>query len=109
MRVDWFTPDGLPVWGDGRLVLLGTEGTLEVRKYVDPEGRPGGDHVFLVDAKGTRYLDCADVELPLGRLLLDDVANRTETAMGQAHCFKAMELALTAQAMAERGTTWQRG
>jgi predicted dehydrogenase len=100
VRVDWFTPDGLPVWGDGRLALLGTEGTIEVRKYVDPEGRPGGDHVFLVDGRGTRYLDCREVELPYGRLLLDDVANRTETAMSQAHCFAACELALRAQAQA---------
>ncbi len=104
VRVDWFTPDGLPVWGDGRLLLLGTEGTLEVRKYVDPGGRPGGDHVFLVDGKGTRYLDCQGVELPLGRLLLDDVANRTQTAMSQAHCFAACELALRAQAQARRLT-----
>jgi predicted dehydrogenase len=102
VRVDWFTPDGLPVWGDGRLVLLGTGGTLEVRKYVDPEGRPGGDHVFLVDGRGTRYFDCRDVELCYGRLLLDDVANRTETAMSQAHCFAASELALRAQAQAGR-------
>jgi predicted dehydrogenase len=102
VRVDWFTPDGLPVWGDGRLALLGTEGTIEVRKYVDPEGRPGGDHVFLVDGRGTRYFDCREVELSYGRLLLDDVANRTETAMSQAHCFAACELALRAQAQARR-------
>lgn len=102
VRVDWFTPDGLPVWGDGRLVLLGSEGTIEVRKYVDPAGRSGGDHVFLVDPKGVHYFDCGDVDLPYGRLLLDDVANRTETAMSQEHCFAASELALRAQAQARR-------
>ena len=40
MRLDWFTPDGLPDWGDGRLFLVGTEGTLELRKNLDLEGRP---------------------------------------------------------------------
>ena len=109
VRVDWFTPDGLPTWGDGRLTILGTEGYIELRKYVDIAGRPGKDHLFLVDGKGTRHTDCSDVELPYGPALVQDVLNRTETAMGQAHCFKAMELALTAQAMAERGTTWARG
>ena len=109
VRVDWFTPDGLPTWGDGRLTILGTEGYIELRKYVDIAGRPGKDHLFLVDGKGTRHIDCSDVELPYGPALVQDVLNRTETAMGQAHCFKAMELALTAQAMAERGTTWARG
>ena len=100
-RVDWFTPDGMPVWGDGRLVILGTEGTLELRKYVDIDGKPGGDHLFLIDRKGVRRIDCSDVELPYGRELVADIRDRTETAIPQARCFKAMELALTAQAMAE--------
>ncbi|MGI4795621.1 MAG: Gfo/Idh/MocA family protein, partial [Janthinobacterium lividum] len=58
-RVDWFTPDGLPTWGDGRLTVIGTEGSIELRKYVDIEGRPGTDHLFLADRTGTRYIDCA--------------------------------------------------
>ncbi|WP_315834756.1 Gfo/Idh/MocA family oxidoreductase [Bradyrhizobium prioriisuperbiae] len=101
VRVDWFTPDGLPIWGDGRLTILGTEGTLELRKYIDIAGQPGIDHLFLVDRKGTQRIDCSDVELPYGRQLIADIRDRTETAMPQARCFKAMELALTGQAMAE--------
>jgi predicted dehydrogenase len=102
IRLDWFTPDGLETWGDGRLVILGTEGYIEVRKYCDIAGRPGGDHLFLVDHKGTHYIDCDDVDLPYGRQLISDVINRTETAMPQAHCFLASELALQAQAQAQR-------
>ena len=100
-RVDWYTPDGLPVWGDGRLVILGTEGTLELRKYIDIGGRPGGDHLFLIDRKGVHLVHCADVELPYGRQLVADIRDRTETAMPQARCFMAMELALKGQAMGE--------
>jgi predicted dehydrogenase len=106
VRVDWFTPEGLATWGDTRLFVVGTEGTIEVRKNIDLEGRPGGDHLFLVDAKGAHHLECGDVPLPFGAQLLDDVANRTETAMSQAHCFLASELALRAQAEAERDTPW---
>jgi predicted dehydrogenase len=102
VRVDWFTPDGLPTWGDGRLVILGTEGYLELRKYIDVAGAPGIDHLFLVDRKGINRIDCSATELPYGRQLIADILNRTETAMPQARCFKAMELALTGQAMAER-------
>ncbi|HKF70252.1 MAG TPA: Gfo/Idh/MocA family oxidoreductase [Stellaceae bacterium] len=102
VRVDWFTPDGLPTWGDGRLTLIGAEGYMELRKYVDIDGKPGIDHLFLVDKKGVRRIDCSSVELPYGRQLVADVLNRTETAMPQARCFGATELALTAQAMAER-------
>jgi predicted dehydrogenase len=102
IRVDWFTPDGLPTWGDGRLFILGTEGYIELRKYCDVAGRPGGDHLFLVDREGMHYIDCSDVELPYGRQLLDDVVNRTETAMPQDHCFLASELALKAEAQAQR-------
>ena len=100
IRVDWFTPDGLGVWGDGRLTILGTDGYIELRKYVDIGGRPGADHLFLVDQHQTRYIDCRDVALPFGPQLLDDVRNRTETAMPQAHAFLASELALRAQAQA---------
>lgn len=101
IRVDWFTPDGLPTWGDGRLTILGTDGYIEIRKNVDIAGRPGGSHLFLVDQKGVQYIDCQDVDLPYGRQLIDDILNRTETAMPQAHCFLATELALKAQQQAQ--------
>ena len=101
VRVDWFTPDGLGSWGDGRLTILGTHGFIEIRKNADIAGRPGGNHLFLVDNERTRYFDCKDVDLPFGRQLLDDVRNRTETAMPQAHTFLASELALRAQAQAQ--------
>jgi predicted dehydrogenase len=102
IRVDWFTPDGLGVWGDGRLFILGTEGYIELRKYIDITGKPGADHLFLVDQKETRYIDCQDVLLPYGSALLYDIIHRTETAMTQAHAFLAMELALKAESMADR-------
>jgi predicted dehydrogenase len=102
VRIDWFTPDGLPTWGDGRLTIIGTDGYLELRKYVDIAGREGSDHLFLVDQEGVTHLDCKDVELPYGRLFVDDILNRTETAMTQAHCFLATELALKAQQQAFR-------
>jgi predicted dehydrogenase len=101
-RVDWYTPDGLPVWGDGRLTILGTEGYMELRKYVDISGRAGGEHLFLVDHKGMQYFDCKDGDLPYGRQLIADILHRTETAMPQAHCFLASELGLTAEAQAIR-------
>ena len=107
VRVDWFTPEGLPTWGDGRLTILGTEGYIELRKYIDIAGRPGKDHLFMVDRKGVQHVDCSDVALPYGPSLVADVLNRTETAMSQAQCFKAMELALDAQRLAEKGTVWQ--
>lgn len=100
IRVDWFTPDGLPTWGDGRLVILGTEGYIELRKYVDLAGRPGTDHLMLVDRTGVHRIDCSAVELPYGRQLVQDILPRTETAMPQARCFKAMEIALRAQTLA---------
>ena len=101
-RVDWYTPDGLPTWGDGRLAVLGTEGFLEVRKYVDIAGAAGTDHLFLVDGAGTRRIDCGGAPLPYYEALVHDVRERAETTMSQAHCFKVMELALQAQAEARR-------
>jgi len=102
IRVDWYTPDGLDTWGDGRLFILGTDGYIELRKYTDIAGRDGDNHLFLVDHKGMQYIDCKDTELPYGSQLVHDIINRTETAMSQAHCFLASELALKAQAQATR-------
>jgi len=105
IRADWFTPDGLSVFGDGRLTILGTDGYIEVRKSVDISGaRPGGNHLFLVDRKSPQYIDCSDVPLPYGERLVDDVLNRTSTADDQTHVFLAMEVALKAEAMASRSS-----
>lgn len=101
IRVDWFTPDGLKSWGDGRLTILGTEGFIELRKNVDIAGRDGGNHLFLVTQKETQYIDCSKEPLPYGKQLVDDVLNRTETAMSQEHCFLATELSLKAQKQAQ--------
>lgn len=102
VRVDWFTPEGLGVWGDGRLTIIGTDGYIEARKYIDVAGRPGDNHLFVVDQQGTQYIDCSDVELTYGPRLVYDILNRTETAMTQEHCFLAAELTLQAQAQARR-------
>ena len=66
IRVDWFTPDGLKTWGDGRLTILGTEGFIEIRKNIDIAGRDGGNHLFVVNGKDTQYIDCSKVDLPYG-------------------------------------------
>jgi len=102
IRVDWYTPDGLPTWGDGRLTILGTEGYIELRKYVDVVGREGTDHVFLVNGNSCEHIDASGASLPYFEQLIHDVIHRTETAMPQAHCFKVMELALKGQAQAVR-------
>lgn len=104
IRNDWFTPDGLPTWGDGRLFLLGTEGYIEARKYVDIVGRPGTDHVFIADRAGTRYIDGSKEPLTYFARFLADVRDRTETAMPQAHVFAVTRLALEAQRVARRLT-----
>lgn len=102
IRVDWYTPDGLPTWGDGRLTILGTEGYIELRKYVDIAGRSGTGHLYLVNGDKVEHIDGASDERPYYGHLVDDIRDRTETAMPQAHCFKVMELALKAQASAVR-------
>jgi predicted dehydrogenase len=105
VRVDWFTPDGLGVWGDGRLFLLGTEGYIELRKYVDPTGRPGGNHLLIVDKKQARYIDCSQVVLPFGPQFVTDIVERTSIAQDQDQALLAAELVLTAQKTATRPVT----
>lgn len=101
-RVDWFTPDGLGVWGDGRIFLMGTDGYIEIRKICDLQGRPDGDHLFLVNQTKQQYIDCNGVVMPFGEQLIYDIINRTETALGQEHCFAVCELSLHAELNAHR-------
>lgn len=102
-RVDWLNPDGLATWGDGRTIILGTEGYIELRKYVNVGAQRSGDHLFLVDQKGEHHLELAGkVGFPFFGQLIRDCIDRTETAMTQAHAFKAAELCLIAQANAVR-------
>jgi predicted dehydrogenase len=102
VRVDWFTPDGVGVWGDGRLFILGTEGYMELRKYADITGRPGGNHLFLVDKKQARHIDCNNVSLPFGPQFVSDIVNRTHTAQDQDQALLATQLVLEAQKAAQR-------
>ncbi len=101
VRVDWFTPDGLPTWGDGRLFLTGTEGSIELRKYVDIAGRPGADHLFLTDGKGTRHIGASSEPLSYFTRFLADVRDRSATAMPEGHALTVTRLAIEAQAMAD--------
>jgi predicted dehydrogenase len=102
-RVDWFTPDGLATWGDGRTLILGTEGYIELRKYIDIARAQTGNHLYLVNGDGERHLELSGkVGYPFFGELIRDCLNRTETAMTQDHAFKAAELCLRAQQAATR-------
>jgi predicted dehydrogenase len=102
-RVDWLTPDGLRTWGDGRTIILGTAGYIEMRKYIDITREAVGDQLFLVNQHGEQHFALhGKVGFPFfGRLILDCLYG-TETAMSQNHAFKAAELCLMAQAAARR-------
>ena len=102
-RVDWLNPAGLSTWGDGRAFILGTEGYIELRKYVDVAREQTSDHLYLVDGKGEHHIRCqGEVGYPFFGELILDCLHRTENAMTQEHAFLAAELCLQAQAMAKR-------
>jgi predicted dehydrogenase len=97
VRLDWFTPDGLGTWGDGRLFILGTNGYIEVRKYTNITVRPQGNNLFIVDKNQARYIDCDKMPLPFGPEFVADVVNRTHVAQDQTQCLLAAELVIKAQ------------
>jgi len=102
VRLDWFTPDALGTWGDGRLFILGTEGFIEVRKYTNVGVSKSGNNLFLVNKSEQRYIDCNNVVLPFGPQFVSDVVNRTHTAQDQTQCLLAAELVIKAQMKAQR-------
>ena len=101
VRLDWFTPRGLGTWGDGRLFILGTDGYIEVRKYIDVAMKKQGNNLFLVNGKEARYIDCNAMPLPFGPQFVADVVNRTHVAQDQTECLLAAELVLKAQKSAK--------
>lgn len=101
VRLDWFTPDGLGTWGDGRLFILGTEGYIELRKYVNVGVSAKGNNLFIVDRKQARYIDCNNVILPFGPQFVADIVNRTHTAQDPEQCLLAAELVIKAQSQAK--------
>jgi predicted dehydrogenase len=101
-RVDWFTPNGLSSWGDGRTIILGTDGYIELRKNVDI-CRDRGDQVYLVNSQGEFHFSVAGkMGFPFFGQLIRDCRERTNRAMSQKHIFKAAELCLKAQEQAVR-------
>lgn len=97
VRLDWFTPNGLGTWGDGRLFILGTEGYIEARKYANVAVSETPNHLFIVDAKQARYIDCKKVPLPFGPQFVSDILHRTHTAQDQEQALFAAELVIKAQ------------
>lgn len=101
-RIDWYTPTGSPVWGDGRTFILGTQGSIEVRKYMDVAHSAPASKVYYTGTEGVEEIDCLNkVGFPFFGQMILDVLNTTEQAMSQAHIFKAAEISLRAQALAD--------
>ncbi|HEV2487160.1 MAG TPA: Gfo/Idh/MocA family oxidoreductase [Terracidiphilus sp.] len=97
VRLDWFTPDGLGTWGDGRLFILGTNGYIEIRKYTDVAVKHQGNNLFIVDGKQSRYIDCNQMPLPFGPQFVADIVNRTHLAQNLDECLLAAQLVIEAQ------------
>lgn len=108
-KVDWFTPDGLSTWGDGRTFITGTKGYIELRKYTDVGREQSRDHVYFVDGHGEHHIHVADkVGFPFFGEMILDILNGTSIAMTQEHILKAAELAVMAQNLAKRiGPEWK--
>ena len=103
VNVDWFTPDGLGTWGDGRMLIIGTKGYIELRKYIDVAAENTPDHVILVDDKAEHhYRVNGKVGFPFFGAMILDCINRTENAISQEHVFRAIELAIEAEEKAIR-------
>jgi predicted dehydrogenase len=103
-RMDWFTPDGLRTWGDGRTTILGTDGFIECRKYIElAADELRGDNLYIVNGDNEEFHNVTGkIGFPFFPELILDCLERTENAMTQAHCFKAAELCLKAQMMADK-------
>ena len=108
-RVDWFTPDGMGAWGDGRVFIVGTKASVEIRKYLDVAKSTQGDQVYFVDAKGEHHIEAfGTLGFPFFGAMILDCMHGTEHAISQQHTLLAMELAIEAQEKATNLTATNR-
>ena len=102
VRVDWFTPDGLGAWGDGRVFIIGTKGTIEIRKYINVAVDSLGDHVFIVDGTGEYHEQVTGrIGFPFFGEFILDCLHGTDNAMTEEHVLESMRLAIEADSKAE--------
>lgn len=99
-RLDYLTARGLGTWGDCRLMIVGTEGTIEARANVDVAGADGAEHLIVVDADGTRRVDISSVVVDWAEQAVADLADGGERLMTQQHAIDVTDVCLRAQAAA---------
>jgi predicted dehydrogenase len=99
-RVDYLSPKGLKTWGDGRLMIVGTDGTLEVRTNVDVAGKRGKEHLIATDHKGVHRIDCGGRPVDWARRIVADIADGSDTFATHDHIRAVCDVTLRAQAAA---------
>lgn len=97
-RVDWFTPQGVKPFGDGRTVIVGTDGYIELRKYTNIGVEDVGNNMIIATSDGVETLNVnGKIGLPYFGQLILDCLDGTENAMTQEHAFYSAELSVLAQ------------
>ena len=99
-RLDYLTAKGLGTWGDCRLTIVGTEGTIEARANIDVAGAEGAEHLIVVDGDGIRRVDISGVVVDWAEQALADLADNGERLMTQQHAIDVTDVCLRAQAAA---------
>lgn len=100
-KVDWFTPDGMGAWGDGRLFITGTKGCIEVRKYLDVAQSPESDHVYFTDAEGEHLIKAkGKYGFDYFGKIIRDCIDGTDSAIDPEITFEAMKIAIEAAGQA---------
>lgn len=103
VRVDWFTPDALPTWGDIRQMLVGSEGTLEIRNTVNI-GSADPKPVLLLATRSTapEAVDVTRVDVAWAPRLVADIRDGVNRLMPHEETFDALRAVLSMQQQAER-------
>ncbi len=103
IRVDWFTPDGLPAFGDIRQQLITTEAYVEHRKTIDigdPTGRP--KLILTRKDRAPEVVDLSGKRADFFERLTRDVEEGSETAIPFDLSYKASRAILELQRDAHR-------
>jgi predicted dehydrogenase len=98
LRVDWFTPKGLPSWGDVKQQLITTNAYVEHRKNLDI-GDPEYKKKLIVtrEDKETEIIDLGGRKAPFFERLTKDVEEGTDKAIPFELGYKASKAIIELQ------------
>lgn len=106
IRVDWLTPDKSPIWGDIRGLIVGTKGTIEIRRTINLAAKDDADRTGLMlmttnDIPPHR-VDCRNILIEWPTQIANSLKQNRNLLLDHDTLLHVMEMSVKMQQQATR-------